>query len=95
MNSLRRWLHRSEREHELLLVRLWTSNTLEAAEPEQEPQVSELAIAAKTELKASLKYLSTEEIEQTIAEVITHTEYDRQVRRKLRKQIKHRRAAGA
>jgi hypothetical protein len=90
-----RWFHRAEIEQELLLVRLWTFNTLEAAEPENEPQISALAATAQAELRASVKYLTHEEIVRTITDVVAATAYDREVRRRLRRHIQHGRAAGA
>jgi hypothetical protein len=95
MNSILRWFHRAEIEQELLLVRHWTFNTLEAAEPENEPQISALAATAQAELRASVKYLTHEEIVRTIADVVAATAYDREVRRRLRRHIQHGRAAGA
>jgi hypothetical protein len=95
MNSISRWFHRADIKQELLLVQLWAFNTLDAFEPENEPQISELAAAAQAELKASLKYLSLEEIARTIAQVVAATAYDREVRRRLRRHIQHSRAAKA
>jgi hypothetical protein len=95
MNSISRWFHRADIKQELFLVQLWAFNILQAADPENDPQISELTAAAQAELKASVKYLSSEEIARAIAEVVAGTAYDREVRRKLRRHIQHRRAAGA
>ena len=95
MNPISRWFHRADLKQELLLVQLWAFNTLEAADPDKDPQISELAMAAKTELKASLKYLSFEEIAKIVSDVVAATAYDREVRRRLRRHIQHSRAAKA
>ena len=95
MNSISRWFHRADIKQELYLVQLWAFNTLQAADPENEPQVPELTAAAQAELKASVKYLSCEEIARAIAEAVASTAYDREVRRRLRRHIQHGRAAGA
>jgi hypothetical protein len=92
MNFLSRWLHRSEIEQEQMLVRLWTVNSLDSGD---DPRLMELVAEARSDLKSNLKHLSTEEIQQIIAAVMVETAHSREVRRKLRGQIKHSRAAAA
>ena len=69
MNFLRRWRHRPEKGQEQLLVRLWTMNSMNAdAEDQLTRTASKLAFDAKVELKASLKYLSSAEIEDEVTD---------------------------
>jgi ribosomal protein S4 len=69
MNFIRRWRHRPEKGQEQLLVRLWTTNSMNAdAEEQLTRTASKLAFDAKVELKASLKYLSSAEIEETVTD---------------------------
>jgi hypothetical protein len=69
MNFLRRWRNHPERGQEQLLVRLWTTNSMNADAQEQLTRsASKLAFDAKVELKSSLKYLSSSEIEETVTD---------------------------
>jgi hypothetical protein len=92
MNFIRRWRHGAERQHEQLLVKLWTINTMDADDTlHGPPQPAKLALAAKTELRSSLKYLSTSEVENTIASTVSESAYQQQVLHNLRRQINHNR----
>ena len=86
MNFINRWRHGTERTQERLLVRLWTINSMDA---DDHPQASKLALAARAELRASLKYLSGPEIESTIASTLEEKSYQHQVLHNLRRQIHH------
>jgi len=86
MNFIRRWRHGAERQQEQLLVKLWTINTMDA---DDHPQAAKLTIAAKSELKSSLKYLSGSEIERTIEATMSESAYLHQMRQNLRRQIHH------
>jgi len=86
MNFIRRWRHGAERQQEQLLVKLWTINTMDA---DEHPQAAKLTIAAKSELKSSLKYLSGSEIESTIEATMSESAYLHQMRQNLRRQIHH------
>ena len=69
MNFLRRWQHLPEKGQEQLLVRLWTTNSMNAdADDQLTRSASRLALDAQSELKTSLKYLSGPEIEAVVAE---------------------------
>lgn len=69
MNLLRRWRNHPEKGQEQLLVRLWTTNSMNAdAEEQLTRTTSKLAFDAKVELKSSLKYLSSAEIEETVTD---------------------------
>ena len=69
MNIFRRWRNSPERAQEQLLVRLWTMNTMNAdASGQLARPPSKLAFDAQAELKASLKYLSRTEIEETVTQ---------------------------
>ena len=90
MNFIRRWRHRPERDQEQLLVKLWTINTLDADELTQTTQLTpKLALAAKHELKSSLKYLSTSEVESTIERTVSESAYHHEVVSNLRRQLNH------
>ena len=92
MNFIRRWRHGAERQHEQLLVKLWAINTMDAADTFHGPtQTASLALAAKTELRSSLKYLSTSELETTIASTVSESDYQQQMVHNLRRQINHNR----
>lgn len=71
MNILRRWRHGPERAQEQLLVRLWTMNTMNAdASGQLTRPPSKLAFDAQAELKATLKYMSGTEIEETVTQAV-------------------------
>jgi hypothetical protein len=82
MNFIRRWRHGPERDQEQLLVRLWTMNSMNA-DGQYEHPASKLAFDAKAELKPSLKYLSSSEIEQTVTEAAC----DNQIVHRLRQHL--------
>jgi hypothetical protein len=84
MNFISRWRHRTERDQEQLLVRLWTINSMNADDYGQ-LKPARLTFDAKRELKASLKYLSGPEIEKTVTEVAN----DHQFVVHLRKHMKY------
>jgi len=86
MNIINRWRHGAELNQERLLVRLWTINSMDA---DDHPQASKLALAARAELRSSLKYLSGPEIERTIESTLEETAYQHQVLHNLRRQIHH------
>jgi hypothetical protein len=87
MNFIRRWRHGRERDQEQLLVRLWTENSMNAAD--DNPQAADLTFHAKAELKPSLKYLSGSEVDRTIERTVSDAAYTQQVLHNLRKQIRH------
>jgi hypothetical protein len=90
MNFIRRWRHGAERHQEQLLVKLWTINTLDADEHTQTAQLTpKLALAAKHELKSSLKYLSASEVEFTIQQTVSEKAYHHDVVSNLRRQLSH------
>jgi len=96
MNFIRRWRHGAERNQEQLLVKLWTINTLDnedhsfdATQPAR--LTPKLALAATSELRSSLKYLSPSEVEQTIASTVSENAYNHQVLHNLRRQLNHNR----
>ncbi len=85
MNFIRRWRHGPEKGQEQLLVRLWTMNSMNAdADGQLTRPASKLAFDAKVELKPSLKYLSSAEIENTVAEAA----YQNQIAHHFRKHMK-------
>jgi len=86
MNFINKWRHGAERNQERLLVRLWTINSMDA---DDHPQASKLALAARAELRTSLKYLSGPEIELTIQSTLAEKAYQHQVLHNLRRQIHH------
>ncbi len=86
MNFIRRWRHGAEREQEQLLVRLWTLNNMNA---DEHAKAAGLALAAKRELKLSLKYLSGLEVERTIERTVSEAAYTQQCVHNLRRQIRH------
>jgi hypothetical protein len=92
MNFINRWRHFAERNQEQLLVRLWTINSMDA---DDHPQANKLALAAKVELRASLKYLTVGEIESTVRTTLAEQAYQHQVLHNLRRQIHHGRNAAA
>ena len=70
MRFIRRWRHGPERDQEQLLVRLWTMNSMNAdADGQLTRSPSKLAFDAQAELKTTLKYLSSTEVEQTVTDV--------------------------
>jgi hypothetical protein len=83
MNFISRWRHRTERDQEQLLVRLWTINSMNA--DDFKPAASRLTFDAKRELRPSLKYLSGPEIEKTVTEAAK----DHQFVVHLRKHMKY------
>ena len=92
MNFIRRWRHGAERHQEQLLVKLWTINSLEADEHTQTAQLTpKLALAARRELKSSLKYLSASEVESTIEQTVLEKSYHHEVLNNLRRQLNHNR----
>ena len=92
MNFIRRWRHGAERHQEQLLVKLWTINTMDADDNiHGVTQPAKLALAAKTELRSSLKYLSTSEVESTIASAVSESAYHQQMLHNLRRQLNHNR----
>lgn len=96
MNFIRRWRHGAERHQEQLLVKLWTMNTLENEDHSQDAPhparlTPKLALAASSELRSSLKYLSASEVEQTIASTVSENAYNHQVVHNLRRQLNHNR----
>ena len=96
MNFIRRWRHGAERHQEQLLVKLWTINTLETEDHTQDAHqpgrlTPKLALAATSELRSSLKYLSTTEVEQTVASTVSENAYHHQVLHNLRRQLNHNR----
>ena len=92
MNFIRRWRHGAERHQEQMLVRLWTINSLNVDDNPQAIQLTpKLALAAKTELKSSLKYLSASEVESTIEQTVSERAYQHQVVTNLRRQLNHNR----
>jgi hypothetical protein len=86
MNFISRWRHFAERNQEQLLVRLWTINSMDT---DEHPQANKLALAAKVELRPSLKYLTVGEIESTVRSTLAETAYQHQVLSNLRRQIHH------
>jgi hypothetical protein len=85
MNFIRRWRHGPERDQEHLLVRLWTTNSMNAdADGQLTRPASKLAFDARVELKPSLKYLSGSEIERTATEAAC----DNQIVHRLRKHMR-------
>lgn len=92
MNFIRRWRYGAERHQEQLLVKLWTINSLDADEHTQTAQLTpKLALAAKHELRSSLKYLSASEVESTIEETVSEKAYHHDVLNNLRRQLNHNR----
>jgi len=92
MNFIRRWRYGAERHQEQLLVKLWTINTLDADDHTQSAQLTpKLALAAKHELKSSLKYLSAAEVESTILQTVSEKAYQHDVVTNLRRQLNHNR----
>ncbi|HEY6127733.1 MAG TPA: hypothetical protein VIW23_06075 [Candidatus Acidoferrum sp.] len=92
MNFIRRWRHGAERHQEQLLVKLWTINTMDADDNlHGVPQPAKLALAAKAELRSSLKYLSPSELESTVASAVSESAYHQMVRCNLRRQLNHNR----
>ncbi|HXT23970.1 MAG TPA: hypothetical protein VN749_03965 [Candidatus Eisenbacteria bacterium] len=92
MNFIRRWRHGAERHQEQLLVKLWTINSLDADENTQTAQLTpKLALAARHELRSSLKYLSAAEVESTVERVVSESAYHHQVVSNLRRQLNHNR----
>ena len=90
MNFIRRWRHGAERHQEQLLVKLWTINSLDADDHTQPAQLTpKLALAAKHELKSSLRYLSASEVESTIRDTVSEKAYHYQVLSNLRRQLNH------
>jgi hypothetical protein len=84
MNFIKRWRHRPERDQEQLLVRLWTMNSMNAdADSQLTRPASKLAFDAETELRASLKYLSGSEIENTV----NLAAYENQIAHNFRKHL--------
>ena len=84
MRFLRRWRHVPEREQEQLLVRLWTMNSMNAdADGQLTRPPAKLAVDAHAELRSSLKYLSSSEIEQTV----TDAACDNLIANRLRKHL--------
>lgn len=91
MSFLRRWRHGPERDQEQLLVRLWTMNSMNAdADHQFTRPAAKLIFDAKAELKASLKYLSGPEIEETV----TQAACDNQIAHRFRKHMKDGRRDG-
>jgi hypothetical protein len=86
MNFINRWRHLAERNQEQLLVRLWTINSMDS---DDQPQANKLALAAKVELRSSLKYLTGGEIESTVRSTLAEKAYQHQVLHNLRRQIHH------
>lgn len=86
MNLITRLRRGPERAQERLLVRLWTMNTLEA---DDNLQPAKLTLAAKTELRSSIRYLTGPEIEQTVQSTLDETAYHHQLVHNLRKHIQH------
>ncbi len=85
MNFIRRWQHRPEKGQEQLLVRLWTMNSMNAdADDQLTRTASKLAFDAKVELKPSLKYLSSSEIEETVTEAACANQIAQRLRKHLR-----------
>jgi hypothetical protein len=92
MNFIRRWRHGAERHQEQLLVKLWTINTMDADEDLRGvPQPAKLALEAKSELRSSLKYLSSSELERTVASAVSESTYNQLVLQNLRRQLNHNR----
>jgi hypothetical protein len=90
MNFIRRWRHGAERHQEQLLVKLWTINSLDADNHTQTAQLTpKLALAARHELRSSLKYLSAAEVESTIEETVSEKAYHHDVLNNLRRQLNH------
>ena len=95
MNFIRRWRHGAERHQEQLLVKLWTINSLDADHHTQTAQLTpKLALAARHELKSSLKYLSASEVECAIQETVSEKAYQHEVLSNLRRQLHHSRNNG-
>lgn len=82
MNFIRRWRHKSERDQEQLLVRLWTINSINA-EDYGRPG-SKLTFDATRELRPTLKYLSAPEIERTVTEAASELEVIAHLRRHMK-----------
>ena len=82
VNFIRRWRHKSERNQEQLLVRLWTINSMNAEDYGR--PASKLTCDATKELRASLKYLSGPEIEQAVTEAANEHEVIAHLKRHLR-----------
>ena len=90
MNFIRRWRHGAERHQEQLLVKLWTINSLDADQQTQTSQLTpKLALAARHELKSSLKYLSVAEVESTIEQTVSEKAYQHNIVSNLRRQLSH------
>jgi hypothetical protein len=90
MNFIRRWRHGAERHQEQLLVKLWTINSLDADDHTQTSQLTpKLALAARHELKSSLKYLSAAEVESTIEQTVSEKAYEHDIVSNLRRQLSH------
>jgi hypothetical protein len=84
MNFIRRWQHRPEKGQEQLLVRLWTMNSMNAdADDQLTRTASKLAFDAKVELKPSLKFLSSSEIEETVTEAACANQIAHRLRKHL------------
>ena len=84
MNFIRRWRHSPERDQEHLLVRLWTTNSMNAdADGQLTRPAAKLAFDARAELTPSLKFLSGLEIEKAVAEAA----YDIQIAHNFRKHM--------
>jgi hypothetical protein len=63
---------------------------LDADEHTQAAQLTpKLALAARTELKSSLKYLSAAEVESTIERTVSESAYHHEVVSNLRRQLNH------
>jgi hypothetical protein len=84
MNFIRRWRHGPEKDQEQLLVRLWTMNSMNAdADGQLSRPAAKLVFDATSELKSSLKYLTSPEIEKTV----TDAAYENQIAYHLRKHL--------
>src|SRR5262245_19823998 len=92
MNFIRRWRHGAERHQEQLLVKLWTINSLDADNHTHTSQLTpKLALAARHELKSSLKYLSVDEVESIIEQTVSEKAYQYDIVSNLRRQLSHNR----